>query len=501
MRTGIKVNIAANLLARGWNALMSFIFVPVYLRFIGAEGYGFISLYTTLVALFALLDFGLALTANREIARYGARDDERSQARAMLRTFEAVYWMIAAVIGTAIALMADFVVHSWITLQNIPPEQAISGVQLMGLVAFVRWPVSLYVGVLQGMQRQVAANLITTISSTAAGAGAILILWLVAPRVDLFVGWQVLVFAVQIVALRIAAWRGLALAGDKPRARLSILRQSAGFSMGIMGITLLSLVLTQLDKLLLTRLLSLREFGYYSIASSIAGLIAMAGSAVQSATFPALTSAIERGDRVLESELYHSASRAVAVLILPAAITLAAFAPEISLVYLQDPEAADRISGFLTLLALGHTCLALVLIPYALQLASGWTSLSLYKNIVAIAIYLPSLLLVVPKFGAYGAAACWFGLTFSYLYFDVAIMHRRILVGEQWRWYKNVLGLPLIFSIGILGIARMAIPDDLLLWQKFGFILSAALLAQISCLMIIKEFRTGVLAKLRRIQG
>ena len=112
-----------------------------------------------------------------------------------------------------------------------------------------------------------------------------------------FFAWQLLVFAMQIVVLRFAAWRGLPLAGDRPRARLAVLRESAGFSLGIMGIALLSLVLTQLDKLLLARLLSLKEFGFYSIASSIAGKPTMAGTSVQTAAFPALTSAAEAGDR------------------------------------------------------------------------------------------------------------------------------------------------------------------------------------------------------------
>lgn len=112
MRTGLNVNIAANLAARGWNALMSFVFVPVYLGFIGAAGYGFISLYTTLVALFALLDFGLALTANREIARHGTLIEDRGKARTMLRTFEAVYWVVAVTIAAIIAGMADFVMHN-----------------------------------------------------------------------------------------------------------------------------------------------------------------------------------------------------------------------------------------------------------------------------------------------------------------------------------------------------------------------------------------------------
>ena len=471
---------------------MSFIFVPAYLSLIGAEGFGFISLYTTLVALFALLDFGLALTTNREIARYGARPEERSKARAMLRTFEAIYWVMALVVGTVIALMAGFVVHSWITLHQIPLDQAQRGIQLMGVVALLRWPVSLYVGALLGMQRQVTANLITSLASTAAGAGAILVLWLVAPRVDLFVAWQVLVFAIQIIALRIVVWRGLRLAGDRPRVRFSILRESARFSLGITGITLLSLLLSQFDKLLLTRMLSLKEFGYYSIASSIAGLLPTAGSAVQTAAFPALTETVEKGDGESQSAIYHASSRMLAVLVMPAAITLVLFAPQLLKVYLQFFEAAARTDDLVTLLALGNLCLALVLLPFSLQLANGWTSLSFWKNILAITIYVPMLLYLVPRYGTFGAAYSWLALTGGYLFLEVPVMHRRLLRGEQWRWYFSDLGKPLGVALAVLGSAWLLLPVGIGDWSKLAVIAVAGLIAQACCFLLLPDARTAV---------
>lgn len=496
MRTGIKVNIAANLLARVWNALMSFAFVPIYLLFIGAEGYGFISLFATMLALFGLLDFGLSLTANREVARYDARPDERSQARTMLRTFEAVYWCIALVIGLAITLSAGWIVNGWINLHEIPAEQAERGVRLMGLMAVLRWPVSLYLGALQGMQRQVISNAITSAVATLAGGGAVLVMWLVAPRVDYFVAWQCLVYAIQILALRIGTWHGLALPGDRPQVRLAILRDSAGFSLGITGITLLSLVLTQLDKLLLTRLLSLKDYGHYALASSIASLLITVGSAVETASFPALTGAVEAGDTANESDIYHKASGTLAVLVLPAAITLALFAPQLLDVYLQHPETADRSAAILSILALGNACLALVFMPLALQLAHGWTSLSIWKNVVAIALYVPLLFTLVPRFGAEGAALSWLALTAGYLLFEVPIMHRRLLKGEAFRWYLYDLGRPLALALLVMGLVWALLPSALSPMAKLVVIALAGIAAQTGCILLIPEAITIIRARL-----
>ena len=55
----VKLNTAANLAARVWTALVHLAFVPLYVRYLGIEAYGLIGVFTSLLALFALLDLGL----------------------------------------------------------------------------------------------------------------------------------------------------------------------------------------------------------------------------------------------------------------------------------------------------------------------------------------------------------------------------------------------------------------------------------------------------------
>ena len=52
----LKQNVIANLLGRGWSALMALAFVPFYLRYIGVEGYALVGFSLTLFAIASLLD-------------------------------------------------------------------------------------------------------------------------------------------------------------------------------------------------------------------------------------------------------------------------------------------------------------------------------------------------------------------------------------------------------------------------------------------------------------
>ena len=67
--TSIKANIISNFIGNGWGAFLSIFFVPIYLKYIGAEGYGLIGIFASLQVVLSLLDSGLSTTLNKEIAR------------------------------------------------------------------------------------------------------------------------------------------------------------------------------------------------------------------------------------------------------------------------------------------------------------------------------------------------------------------------------------------------------------------------------------------------
>src|SRR5689334_22317182 len=99
----LKKNIAANFAGSVWTGVVSLVFIPLYLRFMGVEGYGLVGFFMTLQAVLALLDAGLATTLNREFARLSSTDDSAPAMRRLLRTFETIYWGVA--VGAGVLVM------------------------------------------------------------------------------------------------------------------------------------------------------------------------------------------------------------------------------------------------------------------------------------------------------------------------------------------------------------------------------------------------------------
>src|SRR5262249_49279285 len=108
----VKRSIVANLIGKGWTALLSFALVPLYLRYLGMEAYGLVGFYATLQAVFFLIDMGLSVSLNREIARLSVYEGKAQEMRDLVRTIEALYWLLALVIALLVNLIAPIIAQN-----------------------------------------------------------------------------------------------------------------------------------------------------------------------------------------------------------------------------------------------------------------------------------------------------------------------------------------------------------------------------------------------------
>src|SRR3954465_8010796 len=109
--TQLHRDLAANLGARFWSMLLNPAAVPISLRHLGAEAYGLIGMMVLLENITALMDSGLGMTLNRELARRtaGPSEDDPNWVdtrRDFLATLQIVHWTLALVCGVAVFIGA-----------------------------------------------------------------------------------------------------------------------------------------------------------------------------------------------------------------------------------------------------------------------------------------------------------------------------------------------------------------------------------------------------------
>ncbi len=467
----LRRNVLANFAGSMWSALMLLAFVPFYIRLMGVESYAIVGVFSSLMVMLTVLDLGLSQTMNREMARLTVDETAASQLVETARTLEIVYWGIGILVGCVIALLSSFIAFHWLNPDQLSREAVQQALWIMALVIALRWPVSLYSGGLNGLQRQVQVNVLLIATSTAQGAGALAVLWLIEPSIQAFFWWQAGVALVQAVLLRMTMWRALPNR-ENAKFRLPVLLNLWRFAAGMSGISLFAIVLTQLDKVLLSKMLSLAEFGYYTFAATAAAITGKVVGPIFTAYSPRLAALAAQGKQDALSMTYHQGCQLVSLAIVPLVLMLAVFSEEILRLWGRDPELVSHSAGLFSLLVIGNGLNALMNMPYALQIAHGWTRLVLYTNLFAVLVLGPAIYFMTLAKGAEGAAWVWIVLNSGYLIINVQIMHNKLLVAERKRWYIEDLFFPILNPLIAIVLVKIALPD----LSKIDDIVSIALL-------------------------
>jgi O-antigen/teichoic acid export membrane protein len=455
----LQKNIAANFLGSLCNAVLGLIFIPIYIHFLGMEAYGLIGFYVALESIFFMLELGLGRTLNREIARLSVLENKAQEMRDLLRTLEVPFWSVGLIIGGTVIVLAPFCAHHWLKLQNLAPVTVERTIMIMGVALALQWPFALYSGGLQGLQKQVMFNALVVFAALCRGFGAVFILWRISSTVDAFYIWQVFISAGQTCMTAFFLWHNLPVHAARPTFRTDLLRQIWGFALGVSGISILGTILTQLDKVILSRMLSLEAFGYYTLAYTLAACLYRFITPIAIAAYPHFTGLISADDMEQLMKKYHQCAQVLSVLLIPAALIIAFFSKEIILLWTQNGTIAESTYRIASVLSIGTALNGLMHTPYILQLASGWTQLAFYSNLAAVLVLAPLIFLFTNWFGALGAAAVWVILNSAYIFLSIPLMHRRLLPSEKMRWYREDVGRPFLIALLVAGSFRFLTPS------------------------------------------
>jgi len=418
--------------------------------------------------------------------------------RDLVRTLETIYWGLAFCIGAVVLMLSPFIARGWVKADTLSVEVVQQSIMLMGLVMAFQWPLGFYSGGLLGLQRQVLFNILNAIWYTFRFAGGVLVLWLVSPTILAFFEWQVVVSVVSTGLMAMALWRSLPASHERARFRVFIWHSVWRFAAGMSGISVTVLLLSQLDKIILSKMLSLELFGYYTLAWTVAHGLTNLTSSVFTAVFPNFSRRVALGDIEGLKQLYHRSCQLMSVIVLPVAVLVALFAQEILVVWIQNPVTVANTHILVSLLIIGTALNGLMNLPYALQLAHGWTSLSFYTNVVSVIILIPMLVVAISHYGTVGAAVVWVVLNSGYLLIELQIMHRRLMKGEQWRWYLEDVGLPLVATLSVIGMGRLLIHDQMPLPIVLASIVIMLALALASAALAASQIRIWVFGKIGR---
>lgn len=479
MPASFRFSLIANFAGTGWSALSQVICIPLYIKFMGIESYGLIGFYVMLQAMLQVLDLGLSPTINREMARYVVQPEKMDEARDLVRTLEAGYWTTGVLIGMVLLAASGWLSVHWIRANSLPIPRVEHALMLMGVLSIFQWPLSFYQGGLMGLHRQVEFNILRIIVVTLNTGGAILVLWLVSPTIGALLAWQVGISAIQSILLMMMLWKALRPATRPPRFVPIMLKNIWRFAAGMSGIAAFTLILGQADKVILSRVFSLQVFGYYTVAGLFGTGLAMIATAIFNTIFPRFCAMVTLEDEEGLSRFYHRVTQLMSLLIIPVAAVLALFSREVLQLWTRNPEIARNAGPIAAVLVIGSAINALMVLPFMLQLAYGWTSLGLKITTCLTVLVIPAILFAAKNYGPVGVAFVWLGMQAANMLIGIPLTHRRLLRHELFPWLFQDVG-PLALAVVLVAFLGRALVSS----QFSPLPAAAAMLIVLICALV-----------------
>jgi len=437
----VRHNVVFNYLGQFYTAAAGIVTLPLYLSHLGAEAYGLVGFFTLLQAWMQLLDLGISPTFSREVARLHGKPEQAGDLRSVVRSLEAVFLVIALLVTLPLFLARHWIGTHWLSVERLDPGLVANCIGIMSIMLGLRWLIALHRSGINAYERQAWVNIANGIFVTLRFPGSLLLIVLTRGDLLLFFLFQLaLAFIEQVLTSR--KFYQLLPSRSQGAGSFSLgqLRRIAPFALSVGYTGGIWVLITQMDKLLMSKLLPLSEYGYFSLIATVSSSILMLSWPIGTAIMPRMTALLAHGQDAEMLRIYRKATRFVVCTVTPLALALAFFPAKSVYLWTGDARAAEWTAPILPLFALGNALLAVSAFQYYLQYAYGRLRMHVQYNTFSVFISVPLIVYAAYRYGPLGVGWVWLGLRIFSLTIWSYCIHRVFTPGLHQTWLlKDVL--------------------------------------------------------------
>lgn len=411
-------NILANVIGRFWTIFSTFIFIPFYINILGFESYSIISFTLIISGLLAILDSGLTATLSREFARNDISKEEKVET---FITFESVYFVVISVAIVTVFSLSKTIAYNWLKLSTISSDSAKLYFKIISIDIGFQLLMRFYIGGFIGLEKQVKANIFQVLWAICR-SGLVIFLIRIKPSLELFFIWQAVssILATIIIGILLKVELNQKIKFQF-KIDFDVLKKNWRFAFGMLLIALVAGLNTQIDKLIISKVLPVESLGYYTLAVSMAmGIIAIV-SPISTSLLPRFTSLFSENKNAEACSLFLKVNLMVSIIVFAIMSNMIFFSKTLIWIWTGDLELSKKVAIFLPYMAFSIAMLAIATTTYNIAIANGYTKLNNILGIISLIITLPGYWLGTQKYGPLGAAIVYsivqFLITTVYIYF------------------------------------------------------------------------------------
>lgn len=381
---------------------VSFLATPFVIRFLGSEAYGVLLLVGLIPTYFAFGDFGMALASTKFASEAYGRGDPDEERR-VVWTAAVVATLSSLVIALPILLLSQSIVVGL----NVPEQ--LTGVATTALricvIAFVIGVVGMV------LNSPMLARLRMDLNTVSQAVPKIMLA--VATPIVLYLGGGIvgavstsLVVTVLSVAAVLFFSARLLPELLKPTFDGGLVRPLVKFGGAMLIAMIAAMLLVNLEKLFLTKMVSVQALAYYSVAFTFANMATLFSSAMSQSLLPAFARLQTTESQGQFGALFGRAIRLNLLWLIPALLTMLAAAKPFFTLWAGEEFGRESTLPFCILL-IGLFFNVLAYVPHATITAAGHTHIFAKLYWMELVIYAVVAYMLIARFGILGAAAAW----------------------------------------------------------------------------------------------
>lgn len=487
----MRVNILVNYIAQIYVTIVAIIFLPVYISYLGSAAYGIVAFFSTLQIVFNILDVGLTPTVSRQTVLYTTGVKSKECYFRLIKSICLIFLIVAFSGALVIFVLSNFIAERWLNLEELSIDEVIFSIQLMGYCVAIKWMSGFFRGLLIGREKIYAVSLVNIIVSTLKFIVVIPVLANFGKNLETYFIYQLIISIVEIFSLYVLSSYHLNNYFYFIENKFSIddVRGVFSFTAGIGFTALVWVIHSQLDKVLLSGILDVSKFGYYTLAVMVAGGITSMTGPISTSLMPRLAALHTSGNYEKFKALYLKFTAYTIVLVGTISLSLFVNAHLVLWLWTGDEIIANESAQVLKYYSLGNLFLALSAFPYYYQYAIGDVRLHIRGTLLSFFLYVPILFVSAKLYGAVGASFAWMSINFLYLSFWVSYSHFSLNRNIFSIWTLDLLVksfvLPLI-AVVLIGQFEF---NSLSKLQSIVYIASTSLIIILSFFPLIRKFK------------
>lgn len=210
--------------------------------------------------------------------------------RQFVRALEIIFLVVAILGSLTLIALSSYIASDWLKLERLPREQIEDSLKIISLAVSFRWMSVLYRGVITGAERLVWLSATNSIIATVRFILIIPVLAATNGNVLIFFIYQLAISIVELIILRYYSYIIIPRnnRGDKINWQWGVLKNKVSFSLTIAFTSTVWVLVTQTDKLVLSKILSLSDYGYFTLGVLVASAVLIVSGPISTAILPRL---------------------------------------------------------------------------------------------------------------------------------------------------------------------------------------------------------------------